>query len=182
MQAGEARAIQWEQVNLQERPIRLEADQTKNEAARVIPLPSVVAAALAQIKPKSGEVFDSTNLRIEWARACTAVGLGKMEEQESKKGNKWQKYTGLIIHDLRRSAIRNMVAAGNPENWCMAISGHKTASIFRRYAIVSTADISTAMQRVETASLKTVKAAKKPRAVSVRIVKTKPALLASSAP
>ena len=83
-----------------------------------------------------------------------AVGLGKMEEQESKEGYKWQKYTGLIIHDLRRSAIRNMVAAGNPQSWCMAISGHKTADVFRRYAIVSTEDITTAMKRVEEFSLK----------------------------
>ncbi len=133
-------------MNLRERLIRLEPDQTKNETARVIPLPSVVAADLERIEPKSGTVFDTTNLRTEWAKACTAVGLGKMEKQESKEGNTWQQYSGLIVHDLRRSAIRNMVAAGNPENWCMAISGHKTASVFRRYAIVSTADITTAMQ------------------------------------
>lgn len=151
---GEARAIQWEQVNLQERLIRLEADQTKNATARVIPLPSVLAEELSRTKPKTGSVFDATNLRTEWAKACAAVKLGKMEEQESAEGNKWQRYTGLIVHDLRRSAIRNMVAAGNPENWCMAISGHKTASVFRRYAIVSTADITTAMQRVEALTLK----------------------------
>ncbi len=163
---GEACAIQWEQVNLQERLIRLEADQTKNETARVIPLPSVVAEALARIEPKTGTVFDAINLRVEWARACSAVGLGRMEEQESAKGNKWQRYSGLIVHDLRRSAIRNMVAAGNPENWCMAISGHKTASVFRRYAIVSTADITTAMQRVESATLQGAKR------VSVKLVKT----------
>ncbi|MGA8540100.1 MAG: tyrosine-type recombinase/integrase, partial [Terriglobales bacterium] len=151
---GEARAIQWEQVNLKERLIRLEAEQTKTDEPRVIPLPSVVAAQLARIEPKVGKVFDDTNLRTEWARGCTAVGLGKMEKQESEEGNKWHKYTGLIIHDLRRSAIRNMVAAGNSQDWCMAISGHKTADVFRRYNIVSTADITTAMQRVEQLSLK----------------------------
>jgi len=133
--------------------IRLEADQTKNATARFIPLPSIVAESLAHIKPKTGTVFDSANLRIEWAKACTAVGLGKMQEQESKEGNTWKKYSGLIVHDLRRSAIRNMVAAGNPEKWCMAISGHKTRSVFDRYNIVSTTDITTAMRRVEAASL-----------------------------
>jgi len=141
-------------VNLQERLIRLESDQTKNETAWVIPLPSVVAEELSRIKSKTGTVFDDTNLRTEWAKACTAVGLGTMEDQESAEGNKWSRYSGLIIHDLRRSAIRNMIAEGNPENWCMAISGHKTASVFRRYAIVSTADITTAMQRVEAVTLK----------------------------
>jgi integrase len=167
---GEARAIQWEQVNLQERLIRLEPDQTKNETARVIPLPSVVAEELSRIKSKTGTVFDDTNLRTEWAKACTAVGLGTMEDQESAEGNKWSRYSGLIIHDLRRSAIRNMVAAGNPENWCMAISGHKTASVFRRYAIVSTADITTAMQRVEAVTLKA--SSKK---IGVKSVKNLPA-------
>jgi integrase len=162
---GEARAIQWEQVNLQERLIRLEADQTKNATARAIPLPSVVAEELSRVELKTGTVFDATNLRTEWAKACTTVGQGAMEEQESAEGNKWQRYTGLIVHDLRRSAIRNMVAAGNPENWCMAISGHKTASVFRRYAIVSTADITTAMQRVESATLLSAEA------ISVKTVK-----------
>jgi hypothetical protein len=36
----------------------------------------------------------------------------------------------------------------------MAISGHKMACVFRRYAIVSTADITTAMQRVGAVTLK----------------------------
>jgi len=47
---GEARAIQWEQVNLDERLIRLEADQTRNDEIRVIPLPSVVAEELSRVE------------------------------------------------------------------------------------------------------------------------------------
>jgi len=35
-------------------------------------------------------------------------GLGKMEEKTSEAGWKWQKYNGLIVHDLRRSAVRNL--------------------------------------------------------------------------
>jgi hypothetical protein len=106
----------------------------------------VQAAALEDMKPRAGKVFDDTNLRTEWAKACTACGLGKMIEQTSNEGNVWQQYSGLIMHDLRRSAIRNMIAAGNPEKGAMSISGHKTASVFRRYNIVSTTDITTAMR------------------------------------
>jgi len=38
------------------------------------------------------------------------------------------------LHDLHRSAIRNLERAGIPRK--MAISGHKTENIFRRYEIV----------------------------------------------
>lgn len=152
---GEAKSIQWKQVNLENRLIELEADQTKNKEKRTIPLPSIVVEQLASIepKPKTDLAFDTTNLRTEWAKACTAVGLGTMEAQKSDN-NTWQKYSGLIIHDLRRSAIRNLMNAGVSENVAMKISGHITNSVFKRYHIVNTEDTTAAMRQVESTSLK----------------------------
>lgn len=154
---GEARKITWEQVDLQRGLIRLEAEQTKTEEARIVPLPPVLIKILQKKEPKPGEprtglVFDCTDLRNEWGRACDAVGLGTRTKETSESGFIWYRYSGLMLHDLRRSAVRNLVNAGVPERVAMRISGHKTRSIFDRYHIVTTADVTTAMQRLVAAS------------------------------
>ena len=54
-----------------------------------------------------------------------------------------------MFHDLRRSACRNMLAAGVPQAVCMQVSGHRTDSMFRRYAIVAESDIRQALRKTQ---------------------------------
>jgi integrase len=56
-----------------------------------------------------------TDFRGTRAKITAAVGL-----------------TGLLVHDLRRSAIRRMLQRGIPQTTAMKISRHKTESVFRR--------------------------------------------------
>jgi integrase len=147
----EALSIEWPQVDLKARLIRLEEEQTKSKEPRIVPLPAVLINLLTETTPKVGRVFTDTNLRTEWEKACAACGLGTREKVEGKYT--WHRYKGLLVHDLRRSAVRNLRRAGVPETLAMKISGHKTRDVFERYNIVSTEDISEAMRQLETASL-----------------------------
>jgi integrase len=82
-------------------------------------------------------VFSDTNLREEWTAATKAAEL-----------------PGLLVHDFRRSAIRNLIAAGVPEKVAMTISGHKTRAVLDRYHIVDTTEVVNAMNKLQTKQLK----------------------------
>ena len=62
------------------------------------------------------------DFRHSWKIACQKAGL-----------------VGRIPHDFRRTAVRNLERAGVSRSAAMAMVGHKTESIYRRYAIVDSA-------------------------------------------
>ena len=77
---GEALAIQWPQIDLDVAVVRLEGDQTKNEEARIVPLPSVLVDLLPDVPSKTGPVFDRSNLRSEWEK-----GMCRLRPRNSGK-------------------------------------------------------------------------------------------------
>jgi len=154
MRRGELIALQWSRVDLRAGLIRLRGEDCKNGKPRTIQLPAEARAALvrrralldtldanfplvffrtrrANEKPEP-KVLPLGDIDGPWAKACAAVGLA-----------------GLLFHDMRRSAVRNMVRSGVPERIAMAISGHKTRSVFDRYDICSEADLAAAAKKVD---------------------------------
>jgi integrase len=138
---GEIRKIRIDRVDLKSGRIELPGKITKNKAARYLPIygdmqaeiEMAVAAAdrrcpfLVQRDGKS--VFDWEK---SWKTAATLAGLDKS-----------------LFHDLRRTALTNMIEAGFSEKEAMEISGHKTRAVFDRYHIVSERRLKQLGERLE---------------------------------
>jgi integrase len=145
------------QVNLIDRVFRLEADDTKTDEARTVPMTAAVFAhmvACCKNKKDADFVFTRenggrvTDPRDDWQAAAVAAKLGKFTAAKGKRGP-YQKYTGINPHDLRRSAARNMKRRGVSDNIIMNIGGWSTAATFRRYDITDEADLKDAAKRIE---------------------------------
>lgn len=138
---GTIQRIVWEWVDLNRAEIRIPEGIVKNRKPLTLPLSDELVSMLKKLF-HNGPVFDTTDFRKKFYKAAIAVGLGQ------KTGKAWYQYKGLIPHDLRRSAVRNLVNSGVGQSTAMRITGHKTVSVFERYNIIETAQLHDAVAKV----------------------------------
>jgi integrase len=137
---SEVLTLRWRQIDFEAGTVRLEPGTTKNGDARTFVMTPELRACLEaqraltekfqrerdKIVPlvfhRDGEPIKC--FRGAWRRACAYVGLH-----------------GRIPHDFRRTAVRNLERAGVSRSVAMKMTGHKTESVYRRYAIVSEQDL-----------------------------------------
>jgi integrase len=153
---SEVMSLERRHVNLTEGSLRLDPGTTKNREGRLAYMtPSLREAIEAQLRRL--DAFQRASGRVArylfthtsglhagepirdfvrtWKTACRAAGI-----------------SGRLRHDLRRTAARGLLNAGVPEAVAMQITGHKTASVFRRYAIVAPADLQRAARMLASAA------------------------------
>jgi integrase len=138
---SEALTLTWDAIDWEGQVIRLAAIDTKGDAARLFPFglaPDLKQLLEAQWKARSGlfvlhrngERIGVGGLRSGWKRATKRAGL-----------------LGRLVHDLRRTAARDLRRAGVSEGEIMKLCGWRTRSMFDRYNIIDEADLARAVAR-----------------------------------
>jgi integrase len=149
---SEVLALGLAQVDLAAGTIRLEPGTDKNEDGREVyltpELHSLVAAQMDRITHFARRLnrvvpflfphftgryigAQLQDFRAAWKTACQRAQV-----------------VGMLRHDFRRTAVRNMVNSGILERVAMTMTGHRTRSVFDRYHIVSPDDLKDATKRL----------------------------------
>jgi integrase len=149
---GEILNLTWDKVDLKEGIVWLDPGETKNDKARTLYLGEELAKVMSAVHKKRRlgcpYVFHNGGHQIRdyrdaWQTACRRLGLQVKDEKSGRM------ISSRLFHDFRRTAVRNMVRAGVHERVVMAISGHKTRSVFDRYNIINQDDLKEAARKQE---------------------------------
>jgi integrase len=135
---NEILTLTW--ADVQADSIHLRAENSKERETRTLALEGELVSIIERRRAKqSGPlVFHSgtgnpiIDFRKCWKTATRMAGC-----------------PGRLFHDLRRSGVRDLIRGGTSPVIAMSVSGHKTDSMLRRYAIISEADQRQALRRVQ---------------------------------
>lgn len=154
--------LTWERVDRKAGTVRL--DDSKNSDRRTLPYAGLAGLsalierrfAARTYETKSGPaisafVFHERGRRVgdfrdDWYAACVAAGVGRFVKDE-ETGETW--YEGRLFHDYRRSAVRDLIHAGVDRVTAKLITGHRSDSVFERYAIMTEDDKADGLARLE---------------------------------
>ena len=141
---------QWRHVDLNGKGwLRIDAGEAKDATAgREFQFTTWMREALERQRKFVSKVEKKTKAVIPWL-FCRADGVRVYRFYEV-----WRdacKVAGIqrIPHDFRRTAVRNLERAGVPRTTAMAMIGHKTESIYRRYSIVDQAMLEMGTAKLE---------------------------------
>lgn len=143
----EVLGLKWANVDLERGVVRLEPGVSKAGEGRQVYLTAEILSVFRMQRELTARLERGEGRIIPWVFHRNGKPIrsfdGAWRVARVEAGMPW-----LLFHDLRRTAVRNMVRAGIPERVAMQISGHKTRSIFDRYHIVSEGDLREAARKL----------------------------------
>jgi integrase len=149
---SEVVGLEWgRNVDLDRQVVSLEPAQTKTGQPREFPygLFPEMAELIERRRRLTSQAELDFGMRI---RRVFWEGAGAPVTRFLPKG--WRRacdFCGVahgMMHDLRRTAVRNLILAGIDRKVAMEITGHKTESVFRRYQITTIEDKRAALGRL----------------------------------
>lgn len=116
----------------------LYVNQTKTLSTVVVPLRKDAKNILIDKYHIQMPQVSNPNFNFYIKEVVKLAGIDEMVKITHKRGNKIieetrPKYAWIMSHTCRRSFYTNEFLDGTPTNLIMAISGHKTEKVFRRY-------------------------------------------------
>jgi integrase len=151
---AEVLLLERRQLDLRVGTLRLDPGTTKNDDGRLVYLtPELRGLLAAQV-----ERVEQLSRRLGRIVPVLFPHLGGRHAGEPRRGfgKRWTTacrkagVPGRLLHDFRRTAVRNLERAGVARSVAMKMTGHKTESVYRRYAIVSDADLAAATEKLMT--------------------------------
>jgi integrase len=148
----EITTLQWRNVDFDGGEIRLDAHTTKSGAPRTFPINMALRrvldarAAERDRLRKLGRIVPEVFFRTTADDETKPIGSFKKAWRSATRG---AGCPGRLFHDLRRTAIRNMVRSGIPERVAMDMAGHATRSVFERYNVTGGSDLKDAALKLD---------------------------------
>ena len=147
---SELRTRTWVHVDLRKRGwLRLEPGETKNDEGREFPLLTPLREVLEE-RRHFHRLLRIKGIDSPWVfpnAKGQRIGLKRYYEAWATAAEKAK--LDRIPHDFRRTAVRKLERSGIPRSTAMKMVGHRTESIYRRYAIVTSKDLEDAADKLE---------------------------------
>lgn len=136
----------WDHVSLDSDPgwLRLESNETKNDDGRNFPLRGQLRRDLEEQKERAEEIERVTGRAVphvffyyeEQSNGTLPGAPIKSFRRAWDSARDAIDRPGLLWHDLRRSAARNMIRAGVSERATLDLCGWNSRAMLKRYAIM----------------------------------------------
>lgn len=165
---SEVLGLQWKAIDWTAGTIRLEPGVAKNSEGRtfVFTILPELADTLKRQWEQTKAFQRATGRLIPWVFHRNGRPI-KDYRGAWEKACQAAKVVGRIPHDFRRTAVRNLERAAVSRSVAMKLTGHVTESVYKRYAIVSEADLAEGLKKLAVLHERDAKAVEESRTVTV---------------